>query len=738
MGNTETTSIKTKPGASRFGLPEQVLLAVFLGLFAGLFFGEKMAWLEVVGEIFIKLLQITVIPYISLALITGIGSLHYREVKSLALKGGSIQLFIWGVMVSLVILVPIAFPSWITSSFFSTSQLSEPVPFDFQQLFIPSNPFASFAEGAVPAIVIFSILLGIALIGFSQKKIVLEPLTLIQRATMKITSIIAKLSPIGVFALIADMAGTTDWADFARLQVYVVIYASICLALAVFILPGLITIFTPFRYWKIISALRTPLITAFATGSSLIVLPQIIEQCKKIIDEAQLPSVSPDEADSSVEVLIPTFYTFPSAMAVLALSFVLFGGWYIGSEVPVSSYPLLFFAGIPALFGGTIKTIPFLLDLLHLPEDLFQVFVSIDVITSRFGTLLATMHYATIGLIGTMLLLRRTHFRWRRLLRVTVVSGLMITTILLGIRWFYSNVVIAHYTKDKALQSMKFLNTAQPHTIRNDIDDVVTDTGRKPASLKQIIERGVLRACFQPDEYPSSFYKDENRSQLVGFDIEMAHRLARSLGLHLEFVATESEQDAATLLDNGICDVYTRSLPVSWQRTDQFSLTAAVYVSSVGLIVRDHQRNDYINWEMIQRQESFTIAVEDTASNLSKLSTAMPRATIVPLRNFQELARMRENNLDGVDAIIDMAEEGAAVTLLYPAFTLVVPRPVIREPVVYAVARDNPELLLAINAWLYNEKSYGTVDALYNHWMLGEAMIREKPPRWSILQNVIN
>ena len=99
---------------------------------------------------------------------------------------------------------------------------------------------------------------------------------------------------------------------------------------------------------------------------------------------------------------------------------------------------------------------------------------------------------------------------------------------------------------------------------------------------------------------------------------------------------------------------------------------------------------------------------------------------------------MLENNLDGVDAIIDMAEEGAAVTLLYPAFTLVVPRPVIREPVVYAVARDNPELLLAINAWLYNEKSYGTVDALYNHWMLGEAMIREKPPRWSILQNVIN
>jgi len=738
MSKTDTPSIKTSPAILRFGLPEQVLVSVFLGIIAGLFFGEKVGWLKIVGGVFIQLLQITVIPYVSLALITGIGSLHYEELKSLAIKGGSILLIIWGIAVSLVILIPIAFPSWITSSFFSTSQIAEPVPFDFQRLFIPSNPFTSYAEGAVPAIVVFSTLLGIALIGLSQKKKVLEPLTIIQQATVKITSIISKLSPIGVFALMADIAGTIDVGGFARLQVYVILYALLCITLALFVLPGLITVFTPFRYRRIISELRTPLVTAFATGSSLIVLPQLIEQCKKIIDEAQLPSVSPDDADSSVEVLIPTFYAFPSVTGLLSLSFILFGGWYIGSEVPASSYPLLFAAGIPALFAGTIKTIPFLLDIMRLPADLFQVFVSIDVVISRFGTLLSAMQYATIGLIGTMLLLRRTYFRWGQLMRLIVISFLLITTILLGVRWFYSNVVVVHYTKDKALQSMKFWGTSQPYTIRTDRGDGVTETETKPANPQQIIDRGVLRVCFQPDEYPSSFYNDKNRMQLVGFDIEMAHRLSRSLGTTLEFVAAESEQEAARFLNKSVCDVYTRSLSVSWQKTTEFSLTSAVYISSVGLIVRDHDRNKFLNWDDITRsQESFTLAAEDNFSNISALSSALPEATIVPIRTRHEQAKMFENNLDGVDAIFDLSEEGAAVTLLYPAFTLVVPKPVIRSPVVYAVAYKNEELLLAINAWLLNEKSYGTIDALYNHWLLGGAMKRDKLPRWSILQDVL-
>ena len=62
-------------------------------------------------------------------------------------------------------------------------------------------------------------------------------------------------------------------------------------------------------------------------------------------------------------------------------------GWYIGSPVPLSEYPLFIAAGLASLFGGAILTIQFLLVLLKLPRDLFQFFVTIGVLGSRFSTL---------------------------------------------------------------------------------------------------------------------------------------------------------------------------------------------------------------------------------------------------------------------------------------------------------------------------------------------------------------
>ena len=64
----------------------QVFLALCSGIFIGLFFGEKVAWLNMVGMAFIKLLQVAIIPYIVLSLVTGLGSLSYDQSKEIAKK----------------------------------------------------------------------------------------------------------------------------------------------------------------------------------------------------------------------------------------------------------------------------------------------------------------------------------------------------------------------------------------------------------------------------------------------------------------------------------------------------------------------------------------------------------------------------------------------------------------------------------------------------------------------------
>ena len=94
----------------------------------------------------------------------------------------------------------------------------------------------------------------------------------------------------------------------------------------------------------------------------------------------------------------------------------------------------LIFAGVPSLFGSPVLAVPFLLDLMKLPHDMFQLFLSVDVITSRFGTLLGAMHYATIGLVGTTAMLGNLRFRWFNMARLTMVCVALIVPILFGVR----------------------------------------------------------------------------------------------------------------------------------------------------------------------------------------------------------------------------------------------------------------------------------------------------------------
>ncbi|MBW2221365.1 MAG: cation:dicarboxylase symporter family transporter, partial [Deltaproteobacteria bacterium] len=97
-------------------LSAKVLLGFALGIFSGIFFGEAMAFLKIVGDGFIHLLQMTVLPYVILSLITGLGRLNYSEAVSLAKKGGLFLLLLWALVIATVLVIPLAYPDWKTAS----------------------------------------------------------------------------------------------------------------------------------------------------------------------------------------------------------------------------------------------------------------------------------------------------------------------------------------------------------------------------------------------------------------------------------------------------------------------------------------------------------------------------------------------------------------------------------------------------------------------------------------------
>jgi Na+/H+-dicarboxylate symporter len=156
-------------GKFRLGLSGRILVGLVLGVLCGIFFGEYFAPLQVFGEAFIKLLQMSILPYITVSLIVGIGSLSYDQAKTLAAKGGLLLLLFWAVGFAIILFMPLAFPPWKSASFFSTSLVEAQREPNFLELFIPANPFGSLAQNLIPAVVLFSLACGIALIGIKDR-----------------------------------------------------------------------------------------------------------------------------------------------------------------------------------------------------------------------------------------------------------------------------------------------------------------------------------------------------------------------------------------------------------------------------------------------------------------------------------------------------------------------------------------------------------------------------------------
>src|SRR5262245_1115624 len=225
----------------------KILVGLALGVAVGLAFGEQVGPLRIAADGFVRLLQMTVLPYVTVSLIVGIGSLDPRTVRRLFLRVGALTLLLWSFALAAVFLMPLVFPDLESASFFSTTLVEERPPVDFLSLYIPANPFHSLANSVVPAVVLFSVILGIALMGIERKQGLLEVLGVAERALARANALVARLTPYGLFAIAAHTAGTMDLGQIARLRVYQLAYAALALLLALWVFPGLVGCLTPIR-----------------------------------------------------------------------------------------------------------------------------------------------------------------------------------------------------------------------------------------------------------------------------------------------------------------------------------------------------------------------------------------------------------------------------------------------------------------------------------------------------------
>ncbi len=329
----------------------RILVAMVVGLAIGAYTSTVFVGVNAVANAFVMLLQMTALPYISLSLIVGIGGLTPTGLSSTFKQSLLILFLLMATVLFFIFLAPIAFPDWTTAEFYSVETIKVSSEFDLVDLFIPANPFHSFANALIPSIVTFSIFMGIGLMRVHRKKHALLLLGNLQAAVANVSVIIMRFAPIGIFCIGLRAAATVDPSDLDGLLVYIVTSAVLVFLLAFVVLPTMVAIVTPFGYRQIIKASREAMVTALATGSFFIVIPVIVEKTKALITEMSLSNKDVDKVPS---IIVPITFSLPVGGKLLALLFTLFAAWFSGAHISFSDYVTLIGAGVPQLFGTSI------------------------------------------------------------------------------------------------------------------------------------------------------------------------------------------------------------------------------------------------------------------------------------------------------------------------------------------------------------------------------------------------
>jgi Na+/H+-dicarboxylate symporter len=707
----------------------QVIIGMCLGMFFGLFFGEDILVIDIIGNAYIRLLQMSVLPYLVASLISSIGRLSAERAARIGKAGGLLILLLWFVGMLTVVMLPMAYPDWQASTFFSTSIIAEGKAFDPLSLYLPANVFSSLANTIVPAVVVFSIIFGVALISVKEKSSLIDVLESATQGLGRITSMVVKVAPIGIFAITAVAFGTLEYEQLNRLQVYLWIYLGAFLILMFWTLPVLLAGTTNIRYAEVLKQCRLPVITAIAVGTLLVVLPLIAEKCKELLVKNNMHN---DEVEATIDVLVPTAYSFPSVGTLLGLGFIPFAAWYVGVPLNLTQLPEFAITGLMTAFGSMVVALPFLLDQFHLPADLFQLFLLSNPVTGRLGTGLAAMHAVVMSLMGAYAI--QGQLRWRRMLPIVGISLGVTFLLFWGLSFIFTTAIDYKYagyddliTIKPVLPQVKVVKVEEPTTLDNE--------EQNQARIDVIKHRGTLRVGYLPERLPFAFQNKDG--EVVGFDMELAHALAKDLGVTLEVSKLTLSKGAEHLIDSlntGRIDILLGGIGVTPPRVLTYPFTNAYLDGNIALVVKDHMRQEFASLETIRKMPKLKLAMPHNEYFKDILQQKLPNAKIVEVSSFRAFLK---GKMDDVDAFVHLAEAASAWTLIYPEYSVVVPKELrVKTPIGFVLPEGQQQFKSKLNEWLDLQSRSNTIDQIYQHWILGKSR-QKKKPRWSIKRDVL-
>jgi len=256
---------------------QKVIAGFVLGTLTGVGLGESAVMLKPLGDLFISAIKMLVVPLVFCAIVVSITSLGAQgNLKRLSFKTLAMFMFT-GTIASFIGLTVGSLMDMGGNLALATSEVRERDIPGFAQVLlnmIPVNPFASLADGNVLQIIVFAALVGIAINTVGEKAAPLKNAIEAGAEVMfQLTRMVLKLTPIGVFGLMAWVVGEYGLSTLLPLGKFILAIYIAALIHIVFVYGGLVKFAAGLSPLKFFRKAIPAQIVAFSTASSFGTLP---------------------------------------------------------------------------------------------------------------------------------------------------------------------------------------------------------------------------------------------------------------------------------------------------------------------------------------------------------------------------------------------------------------------------------------------------------------------------------
>jgi len=696
------------------------LTAIGAGILCGIVFGERCSALNPLGEIFIRAYSLTLLPYLIFEITGVFGGMKRTSLIALLKNGGLAILGTMGLGAAALTLLPLMLPHLLSSPLFDPKILETAPATSFVEIFLPSNIFTAMAQGNVPAVIFFSILIGIVLQNMKNKEPILNLILPMRQLFNEIFGIVAKkVAPFGIFALTANAIGSAQGLDLQRVLALLAMMLVGFIVIGLIILPGIISSLTRYTTSQLWSVLRDPLIIVVSTGNIVLGMPLMIEGLKRVLLE-ETAEADRGKADfEAVEALVPICFTMFGVGRHLLMVIIPFLAWF--QDAPMATGEIL--QHVPSIFasafGGAQVALLAELPRLGLPVHLLSIYLINAQWLLRISEPLSLIGTVTVAFLLFASMTHRLVFRPVRILLFAVAAAVVAIALGVACQHFLASLLSGYSNSREIILSREScLEVAKPSLLGKE-----NLPAPAPVSLAEIRKRGVLRVGVKPDSIPW-VYRNK-KGDLVGYDVDLLASLAATLQVRLDLI----EGDPAALkqwlfeerIDFAAGGLHSTGLATEGdlQAIRYEKVTLAVLVSDAGVrTIQDAMAEENpkpLRLATRGRQETSGALRTSIESRLSQ-GTNHRNVSFVPIQDSAEFL----SGVDGkFDALLTSAEAGSAFAVIHPQTTML---PIfgksLSADIVLVSATKDDHLLNFVSDWILENQNLALLERLRSHWIL--------------------